>query len=61
MVAALAVLQHLKKQGPELQQQLNQRTSHLVQMLNSYFEQEDVPIRVVHFGSLFRFCFSQEI
>ncbi|MEA5506766.1 amino acid adenylation domain-containing protein [Halotia wernerae UHCC 0503] len=58
MVAALAVLQHLKKQGPELQQQLNQRTSHLVQMLNSYFEQEDVPIRVVHFGSLFRFAFS---
>jgi amino acid adenylation domain-containing protein len=58
MVAALAVLQHLKKQGPELQQQLNQRTSQLAQTLNSYFQQENVPIRVVHFGSLFRFAFS---
>ncbi|MDF5720952.1 MAG: amino acid adenylation domain-containing protein [Rhizonema sp. PD37] len=58
MVAALAVLQHLKKQGPSLQQQLNQRTSELAQTLNSYFEQEDVPIRIVHFGSLFRFAFS---
>ncbi|WP_292867177.1 non-ribosomal peptide synthetase/type I polyketide synthase [Nostoc sp. LPT] len=57
MVAALAVLQHLKKQGTELQQQLNQRTSQLVQTLNSYFEEEDVPIRIVHFGSLFRFTF----
>src|SRR5919199_1302070 len=57
MVAALAVLQHLKKQGPALQQQLNQRTSQLAQILNSYFEEEDVPIRVVHFGSMFRFAF----
>lgn len=58
MVAALAVLQHLKKQGPALQQQLNQRTSQLALILNSYFEEEDVPIRVVHFGSMFRFTFS---
>ena len=58
MVAALAVLQHLKSQGFELQQQLNQRTSQLAQTLNSYFETEDVSIRVVHFGSLFRFAFS---
>jgi iturin family lipopeptide synthetase A len=61
MVAALAVLKHLKQQGPALQQQLNQRTSQLAQTLNSYFEAEDVPIRVVHFGSQFRFVFSQNL
>lgn len=59
MVAALAVLQHLKKQGAVLQEKLNQRTSQLAEALNSFFEEEDVPIRIVHFGSLFRFTFSE--
>jgi amino acid adenylation domain-containing protein/non-ribosomal peptide synthase protein (TIGR01720 family) len=58
MAAGRAVLKHLKKQGPALQQHLNQRTSQLAQTLNAYFEQEDVPIRIVHFGSQFRFAFS---
>ncbi|BCL39537.1 non-ribosomal peptide synthetase/type I polyketide synthase [Nostoc sp. MS1] len=61
MVAALAVLKHLQQQGPALQEQLNQRTSQFAQTLNSYFEAEDVPIRVVHFGSQFRFTFSQNL
>ncbi|MEG4395134.1 non-ribosomal peptide synthetase/type I polyketide synthase [Microcoleus sp. BROC3] len=58
MAAGRAVFKHLKKQGPALQQHLNQRTSQLAQTLNAYFEQEDVPIRIVHFGSQFRFAFS---
>jgi amino acid adenylation domain-containing protein len=58
MAAALAVLKHLKRQGSTLQQQLNQRTSQLAATLNAYFEDQDVPIRIVHFGSLFRFTFS---
>ncbi|WP_414621610.1 aminotransferase class III-fold pyridoxal phosphate-dependent enzyme [Calothrix sp. CCY 0018] len=57
MVAALAVLQHLKKQGAALQEKLNHRTSLLAQTLNSFFEEKDVPIRIEHFGSLFRFAF----
>src|SRR5262249_51531568 len=39
----------------------NQRTSAMADRLNSYFDRDQVPIRVVHFGSLFRFVFSREV
>ncbi|NEQ75874.1 MAG: aminotransferase class III-fold pyridoxal phosphate-dependent enzyme [Okeania sp. SIO2C9] len=55
MSAARAVMQHLKTQGLALQENLNQRTSKLITSLNAYFEQEDVPIKMVNFGSVFRF------
>jgi iturin family lipopeptide synthetase A len=58
MAVARAVLQHLKSQGTKLQAQLNQRTSYLATTLNSYFEQEGIPIRIVYFGSMFSFAFS---
>jgi glutamate-1-semialdehyde-2,1-aminomutase len=53
MAAALAVLKHLKTQGATLQQQLNQHTSQFVAALNAYFEEDEVPVRMAHFGSLF--------
>ncbi|NMF61947.1 aspartate aminotransferase family protein [Brasilonema octagenarum UFV-E1] len=53
MAAARAVLRHLKTQGPALQEQLNQRTSQFIQALNTYFEEDEVPIRMANFGSLF--------
>ena len=52
-----AILQHLKESGPALQEDLNARTTDMVQRLNHYFEQLSLPIRVVQFGSLFRFMF----
>ncbi|ARV58847.1 hypothetical protein BZZ01_09550 [Nostocales cyanobacterium HT-58-2] len=55
MAAARAVLKHLKSQGASLQQNLNQRTLKLITALNAYFEQEYVPIKMVNFGSMFRF------
>ncbi|PSB17683.1 beta-ketoacyl synthase [Phormidesmis priestleyi ULC007] len=58
MNAARAVLQQLKQQGDRLTQQLNQRTSQFAETLNTYFKTENVPIRIIHFGSLFRFSFS---
>jgi acyl transferase domain-containing protein/glutamate-1-semialdehyde aminotransferase/NRPS condensation-like uncharacterized protein len=61
MAVARAVLKHLKNEGSALQQQLNQRTLRLATTLNTYFEQEEVPIRIVHFGSLFRFEFKQNL
>ncbi|RKZ79614.1 MAG: non-ribosomal peptide synthetase, partial [Candidatus Parabeggiatoa sp. nov. 1] len=61
MVAARAVLNCLKKQGPVLQQKLNQRTTYLAKTLNTYFEQSEVPIRVVYFGSLFRFALANNL
>ena len=55
MAAALAVLQRLEREGPELHEQLNRRTGELARRLNEVFGRERVPIAVVHFGSLFRF------
>ncbi|OJH36748.1 hybrid non-ribosomal peptide synthetase/type I polyketide synthase [Cystobacter ferrugineus] len=55
LATAYAVLEHLKEQGPRLQEQLNERTALLAAQLNAFFEQQRVPAQVVHFGSLFRF------
>jgi acyl transferase domain-containing protein/thioesterase domain-containing protein len=57
MAAACAALNHIKYYGSQLQEELTQKTTKLAETLNSYFEQKQVPIRVVNFGSLFRFTF----
>jgi len=53
MAAARTVLQHLKAEGPGLQEQLNQRTTQFVRQLNDYFTAEDLPMQLANFGSLF--------
>ncbi|WP_452672892.1 aspartate aminotransferase family protein, partial [Streptomyces albireticuli] len=55
MVAARAVLTHLKEHSPTLQQRLNARTDELAATLNAFFEAEEYPLRMSHFGSQFRF------
>ncbi|MDF5721311.1 MAG: aminotransferase class III-fold pyridoxal phosphate-dependent enzyme [Rhizonema sp. PD37] len=55
MAVAWAALNHIKNSGFKLQEKLNQRTRELADTLNSYFKQKQVPIKVVYFGSLFRF------
>jgi len=54
MVAARAMLNYLKEQGPSLQEQLNDRTSQLANRMNSYFEQNGLSPRMQNFGSIFR-------
>jgi amino acid adenylation domain-containing protein len=61
LAAARAVLIHLKQQGPELQRALNERTDRVATVLNQFFDENKVPIRIVHFGSLFRFEFSANL
>lgn len=58
MRMSLAVLRHLQTEGEHLYEQLNQKTASLVDRLNRFFEQSQVPIRMVRFGSLFRFVSS---
>ena len=53
MVATLACLQHLKKSGPQLQEELNARTSAFVQKLNGLLREERLPLHVEHFSSFF--------
>lgn len=55
MTAARAVLSHLTEQGPGLQEGLNARTRQFADSLNRFFEEEEFPLRVAHFGSMFRF------
>ena len=60
MAAAVAVLTHLNN-NPDLLPELNQRAARLVDSLNNYFEQTDLAIRVVNYGSLFRFMIAPEL
>jgi iturin family lipopeptide synthetase A len=55
MAAALAVLNHLEQESPGLQDRINRLTQHLADTLNSFFEEEEYPLRVRHFGSMFKF------
>ncbi|MGP3634964.1 MupA/Atu3671 family FMN-dependent luciferase-like monooxygenase [Streptomyces sp. 24-1644] len=55
MAAARAVLTHLKERGPALQDRLNARTDALATDLNAFFRDEEFPLELAHFGSMFRF------
>lgn len=55
MAATIKTLEHLKAEGPELQRQLNTKTENLMHKLNKYFKEQEVPIQMIHCGSLFRF------
>lgn len=61
MAAALAVLKELEREDGKLQTRLNDRTTELVCTLNTLFAEEQAPIRVTSFGSLFRFEFTANL
>ena len=56
LAGASAVLEYLTHAGPLLQEQLNARTTALANRLNELFVAAEVPIKVSHFGSMFRFA-----
>ena len=56
MAAARAVLTHLQAHSPRLQERLNARTDYLARTLNEFFAKEEFPLRLEHFGSMFRFA-----
>ena len=59
MATAHAILKQLKSQGSSLQQHLTQRTSQLVETLNTYFAEDRLPLKMVNFGSLFAVEFTE--
>lgn len=61
MAAAKAVLTHLQDHSPALQQQLNARTDRLAETLNQFFAREEFPLKLDHFGSMFRFTQSADM
>ncbi|MDQ1234060.1 iturin family lipopeptide synthetase A [Paenibacillus sp. SORGH_AS306] len=61
MAASLAVLHRMEEEGPALQANLNARTAQFASELNAFFENEQLPMKIVHFGSLFRFVLKGDL
>ncbi|MBE9209296.1 amino acid adenylation domain-containing protein [Nostoc sp. LEGE 06077] len=61
MSVALAVLNHIKNSGEKVQAELAIKTAKIADTLNSYFQQKQLPIQVVYFGSLFRFVYPSNL
>ena len=58
LAAADAVLQHVEHDGGTFQKVLAERTENLCQRLDQLFLDNDVPVHMARYGSLFRFEFS---
>lgn len=58
MRCALAVLKRIKSEGEKLQDHLTKNTETFGKEINRFFEEENVPIQMINFGSLFRFVMS---
>jgi amino acid adenylation domain-containing protein len=60
LAASLATLSRLKEAGSTLQEALNQRTTRLVQELNSFLTREEAPIHVESFASMWIVKFDRD-
>ncbi len=60
MAAVWAVLNHIKQQGPDLQERLAARTRHVVDELNAFLTVQGIRSRIETYGSLFYFTFAGE-
>ncbi|HEX8128486.1 MAG TPA: aminotransferase class III-fold pyridoxal phosphate-dependent enzyme [Pyrinomonadaceae bacterium] len=61
MPALLATLNHVKERGLKLQEELDEKTSYVVDALNAYLTETGTPMKVVRLGSLFRFLYPGEL
>ena len=61
MAAAGAVVRHLEESGPGLQEGLNRRAAAMRERLNTWFEAEAMPVRMVGFSSLFLFQVAPQV
>ena len=57
MVAAKSVIINIRRNGDAIYSKINENTSLLKNSLNKYFTDNNIPIEIVSFGSLFRFVF----
>ncbi|NTS39489.1 amino acid adenylation domain-containing protein [Flavisolibacter sp. BT320] len=61
LATAKASLLYLKEKGPSLQQGLTRNTDWLAGTLNAICEQHGMPLHIVHFGSLWKIKFKEEV
>ncbi len=57
LAATYSVLQHLKEEGPQLQERLNAKTGKMVARINAYLQERQAPIKIENFASIFFFSF----
>ncbi len=57
LTAAFETLKLLDAKGDQLLPWLNLRTEKLANVLNAFFEENEIPLRIVQFSSLFRFAY----
>ncbi len=60
LVAAKAVLEHVKKEGPAMQQTLNQKVTDMVAELNAYCREVGAPITLKSFASVWKVFFDED-
>ena len=61
LAATYSVLQHLKEQGPQLQERLNEKTGKMVERLNAFLRERELPLEIQNFASIFFFSFPMEM
>ena len=61
LAAVRAVLEHVKAQGPALQEAMNQKTAKLAADLNAHFQAVGVPLEIRNFAALWKVFFTQEL
>ncbi|NPC71099.1 amino acid adenylation domain-containing protein [Corallococcus exiguus] len=54
LAAAKAALEHMKAVGPELQRSVSAKADTLATTLNAFFDEVGAPLRIKHFGSLWK-------
>src|SRR5262249_30165032 len=57
MASVWAVINYLKDNSPHIYEQLDQMTARVSYALNIHFKANHMPVRIIRFGSLFRFFF----
>ncbi|WP_342345560.1 amino acid adenylation domain-containing protein [Pseudoxanthomonas helianthi] len=60
LAAAKAVLEHVKRQGPQLQEQLNARVDAMVAEMNAFCRDAGAPIEIRHFASVWKTFFLED-
>jgi len=61
MPALLATMNYIKERGLKLQEELDEKTSYVVNTINAYLEETQTPMKVARFGSLFRFMYPGDL
>lgn len=60
LAAADAVLKHLRAAGPDLQKDLNQRTTDFAKELNTFAQSVGAPVEIRHFSSFWKITFTAD-